>query len=172
MPDFNTVIIAGRLTQEPDCRYTTNGTAITEINLAVNRRAGEKNETLFISCVCFGKTAENVRRYMQKGSSILISGFLRQESWTTRDGAKRSTIKVVCDTVQFLDRRPDNPPVNPPPYRNCAPTPEQPDLPQQTPQIGHRYTRADIPPEMNPAPAQEDPHVENVENVNVDDIPF
>ena len=168
MPDFNTVIIAGRLTQEPDCRYTSNGTAITEINLAVNRRAGEKTETLFISCVCFGKTAENVARYMQKGSSMLISGFLRQESWTTRDGAKRSTIKVICDTVQFLDRRPDNPSQG----AYTPPPPTQPDLPQQTPQIGHRYSRADIPPEMHPQPAQQDPHVENVENVNVDDIPF
>jgi single-strand DNA-binding protein len=164
MPDFNTVILAGRLSQEPESRYTTSGTPITEFSIAVNRKSSEKTETLFASCICFGKTAENVARYMQKGSSILISGFLRQESWTTRDGAKRSTIKVVCDTVQFLDRRPAGNDA-PPPVSAPAPAPG-----------GHKYPASDIPQNMyqrppSPQPTN-DPHYENIDNVNVDDIPF
>lgn len=164
MPDFNTVILAGRLSQEPETRYTTSGTPITEFAIAVNRKSAEKTETLFASCVAFGKTAENIARYIQKGSSVLVSGFLRQESWTTRDGAKRSTIKVVCDTVQFLDRRPVGNDA-PPPVSTPAPTPG-----------GHKYPASDIPPTMYqrnpPQPPASDPHYENVDNVNVDDIPF
>ena len=164
MPDFNTVILAGRLSQEPESRYTTSGTPITEFSMAVNRKSAEKTETLFVSCVAFGKTAENIARYIQKGSSVLVSGFLRQESWTTRDGAKRSTIKVVCDTVQFLDRRPAGNDA-PPPVSTPAPAPG-----------GHKYPASDIPPTMyqrNPSPPPaSDPHYENVDNVNVDDIPF
>lgn len=168
MPDFNTVILAGRLSQEPESRYTTSGTPITEFSIAVNRKSAEKTETLFASCVAFGKTAENIARYIQKGSSVLVSGFLRQESWTARDGSKRSTIKVVCDTVQFLDRRPAG---------NDAPPPVSTPAPAPAPDYGgHKYPHSDIPQTMyqrppSPPPAS-DPHYENVDNVNVDDIPF
>lgn len=166
MADFNICILAGRLTDEPETRYTTSGTACTEFSIAVNRKSGERQETLFIGCVTWGKLAENVGRYLTKGAGVLVRGSLRQESWTTRDGAKRSTIKLICDEVQFTDRRPAANDAPPPPPPAPAPAPG-----------GHKFPKSDIPPTMYqrpPAtpPIPPDPHIENIENVNTDDIPF
>ena len=105
MPDFNLTIIIGRLTSEPELRYTPNGTACTEFSVAVNRKSGDRQDTLYLGCVAWNKLAENISRYMQKGAAILVRGYLRQESWQNRDGQKRTTIKLICDEVQFLDRR-------------------------------------------------------------------
>ena len=169
MPDFNLTIIIGRLTSEPELRYTPNGTACTEFSVAVNRKSGDRQDTLYLGCVAWNKLAENISRYMQKGAAILVRGYLRQESWQNRDGQKRTTIKLICDEVQFLDRRPaanDAPP--PPPAPAPAPT--------------NRHSRSEIPdsvyqhagqkPPQPPAQPAADPHVEEADNINVDDIPF
>lgn len=163
MADFNLTVLIGRLTDEPALRYTTNGTPCAEFSVAVNRKSGgDRQETLFLGCVAWGKTAENISRYLQKGASCLVRGFLRQESWQGRDGVKRSTIKLICEEVQFLERR-----------QQDAPS-AQPAAPPPSSASGHRYSRADIPESMNPAPPSQppsapDPHIEDV---NVDDIPF
>jgi single-strand DNA-binding protein len=170
MPDYNMVILMGRLSSDPELRYTPNGTACTDFSIAVNRRLGQdRQETMFLGCVAFGKLAETISRFLQKGASVFVKGYLRQENWQTREGQKRSTIRLVCDEFHFLDRKgqQDNPPPEPapPPTFDRAP--------------GHRYTRSDIPESMNPAPPQtpapaaaSDPHFEDVQNVPQDDIPF
>ena len=116
MPDFNEIILAGRLTADPELRYTKNGSPVAEYTLAVNRKYGDNEEILFIGCTTFGKPAEAVSRYLQKGSAVLVSGYLRQENWTTKAGEKRTNYKVVTDSINFLSapKKADNPPENAP----------------------------------------------------------
>jgi len=130
MADFNQTILAGRLTADPELRHTQGGSAVAEYTLAVNRKFGNNDEVLFISCITFGKQAETVSRYLQKGSSVLLSGYLRQESWTTKAREKRSAIKVVTDTISFLEK-PQNAEK---PAENATPS-----------YNGHKYPPSDVP---------------------------
>ena len=106
MASFNTVILVGNLTRDPELRYTSNGKAIAKIGLAVNRtwtnEAGEKKEEVtFVDVDTFGRTAENVGQYMRKGSPILIEGRLRLDQWDDKQtGQKRTKLGVVADTVR------------------------------------------------------------------------
>ncbi|HNQ74647.1 MAG TPA: single-stranded DNA-binding protein [Verrucomicrobiota bacterium] len=108
MASFNKVILVGNLTRDPDLRYTPKGTAIAKIGLAVNRvwtnEAGErKEEVTFVDVDIFGRTAENVGKYMRKGRPILIEGRLRLDQWDDKQtGQKKSRLGVVAETVQFL----------------------------------------------------------------------
>jgi single-strand DNA-binding protein len=108
MANFNKVILMGNLTRDPELRYTSKGTAIAKIGLAVNRvwtsESGEKREeATFVDVDVFGRTAENVGQYMRKGSPILIEGRLRLDQWDDKQtGQKRSKLGVVAETVQFL----------------------------------------------------------------------
>lgn len=108
MASFNKVIIVGRLSRDPELRHTPKGTAICKVGLAVNRvwtnEAGEKKEDVtFVDIDIFGKTAENVAQYMRKGSSMLVEGRLKTDSWDDKQtGQKRSKLGVVAESVQFL----------------------------------------------------------------------
>jgi len=106
--NINRVILTGNLTRSPELRATPSGSSVCDIGLAVNDRAkvnGEWTDRVnFFTVVVFGKTAENCAMYLGKGSAIALDGRLRYESWE-KDGAKRSTVKVVADTVQFLGAR-------------------------------------------------------------------
>ncbi len=108
MASFNKVILVGNLTRDPDLRYTPKGTAIAKIGVAVNRvwtsDAGErKEEVTFVDVDVFGRTAENVGKYMRKGRPILIEGRLRLDQWDDKQtGQKKSKLGVVAETVQFL----------------------------------------------------------------------
>jgi single-strand DNA-binding protein len=111
MTDFNTVVLAGRLTREVETRFTNKGTQITNFSLCVNRRytiEGERREDpMFIDCAAFGKLAEIVAEYLSKGSPVLISGRLEWRQWETPEGQKRSKHSVICERVEFLGRRED-----------------------------------------------------------------
>jgi single-strand DNA-binding protein len=108
MASFNKVILVGNLTRDPELRYTSKGTAIAKIGLAVNRvwtnEAGEKKEEVtFVDVDIFGRTAENVGQYMRKGRPILVEGRLRLDQWDDKQtGQKKSRLGVVAETVQFL----------------------------------------------------------------------
>jgi single-strand DNA-binding protein len=106
MANYNKVILVGNLTRDPEIKYTAGGTAVTTIGLAVNHkyRQGEemKEEALFIDVVVFGKQAENVSQYLQKGRSILVDGRLQYRKWEAQDGQTRTKHQVVADTIQFL----------------------------------------------------------------------
>ena len=102
---MNKVILIGRLTKDPELKYTPGtGTAVTTLTLAVdnyNSKSGEKTAD-FIPVVIWGKQAENTAQYMSKGSQIAISGRISVRSYDAKDGTKRYVTEVVADNVEFL----------------------------------------------------------------------
>ena len=103
---LNSITLIGRMTRDPELRYTTNGTAVGRFSLAVNRRFN-REETDFIDCVCWKGLAENVANYTGKGTLVAVHGSIVTGSFETQDGQKRKTFEVNCDQVVFLDRKKD-----------------------------------------------------------------
>lgn len=111
MASLNKLFLLGNLTRDPQLKYLPSQTAVVEFGLAVNRRfklangdAGE--EVTFVDCVAFGKTAEVINQYLTKGKPILIEGRLKFESWEDkRTGDKRSKLKVIVESFQFIASR-------------------------------------------------------------------
>lgn len=106
---MNKVILMGRLTHDPDIRYSQgeNATAVARYTLAVNRsfkREGEPDAD-FINCVAFGRAAEFAEKYFKKGSRILISGRIQTGSYTDRDGRKVYTTDVIVETQEFTESK-------------------------------------------------------------------
>ena len=103
---LNKVILIGRLTRDPELRYTPNtGTAVASFTLAVNRFGGKQEETDFIDIVVWSKQAENCAQYLQKGSLAAVDGRLQIRSYETKEGQKRRVAEVVAQSVQFLSGR-------------------------------------------------------------------
>src|SRR5581483_8634273 len=107
MASFNRVILVGNLTRDPELRYIPSGTAVTEIGLAVNdRRKGANgewiDETTFVDVTLWGRQAEVATEYLSKGSSVLIEGRLKLDSWQDKEGQKRSKLRVVGERMQML----------------------------------------------------------------------
>lgn len=110
MASYNRVILMGNLTRDPEIRYTSGGTAVTDIGLAVNdRRKGADgqwvDETTFVDVTLWGRTAEVAGEYLSKGSAILVEGRLKLDTWQTNDGQKRSKLHVVCERMQMVGPR-------------------------------------------------------------------
>lgn len=110
MANLNRVVIIGRLTRDPELRFTPSGIPVAKFGVAVNRRRtnsdGEKVEdTSFFNVVVWRKLAELCADYLSKGRTVAIDGRLQSRSWETQDGQKRSTVEIVADNVQFLDRK-------------------------------------------------------------------
>ncbi len=107
MTGFNRVILLGNCVRDPELRYTPSGTAVTDFRLAVNRYFGSgenrKQETLFIDVQAWGKSAETLSRYLQKGNAILVEGRLVLDQWEA-NGERRSKIRVVAENFQFMPR--------------------------------------------------------------------
>lgn len=109
MASYNRVVLVGNLTRDPELRYISSGTAVTEIGLAVNDRrknqAGEwVDETQFIDITLWARTAEVASEYLSKGSSVLIEGRLKLDRWE-KDGQKFSKLRVVGEKMQMLGGR-------------------------------------------------------------------
>ncbi len=109
MASFNKVILLGNVTRDPELRYISSGTAVTDIGLAVNDRRknaqGEwVEETTFVDVTLWGRTAEVAGEYVSKGSPLLIEGRLKLDQWE-KDGKKNSKLRVVCDRMQLLGSR-------------------------------------------------------------------
>ena len=108
MSDLNRVMLVGRLTRDPEVRYTGGGMPIVNLGLAVNTRkkdaaSGQWTEVgNFFDVVLFGDRFEKLAQYMEKGRRIGVDGSLRWSSWET-DGQKRSKVEIVGDNIQFLD---------------------------------------------------------------------
>ena len=107
MASLNKVFLIGNLTKDPELRYTPNGTAVTNLRIAVNRRfkdrSGElKEDTCFITVTAWDKQAEICNQYLQKGKPVFVEGILQSRSWETTDGQKRSTIDIRAERIQFL----------------------------------------------------------------------
>lgn len=106
MRGFNKVVLMGNLTRDPELRTTPNGQTVCSFSLAVNRTwknaNGEQQEAVdYIDCNIWGKPAEIIDQYMNKGSGILVSGRLQQRSWE-QDGQKRSKVEVVVEDFNFV----------------------------------------------------------------------
>ena len=106
---MNKVIISGRLTRDPETRYSQSEEpiAVTRIGVAVNRRFKRDGEpdVDFINCVSFGKTAEFINKYFTKGMMIGIVGTLRTNSWTDNNGQKRTSVDVQIEEAEFLESK-------------------------------------------------------------------
>ena len=109
MASYNRVILVGNLTRDPELRYIPSGTAVTEIGMAISDRRKDQSgnwieETTFIDVTLWARTAEVVCEYLSKGSSVLIEGRLKFETWE-KDGQKRSKLKVIGERMQMLGGR-------------------------------------------------------------------
>jgi single-strand DNA-binding protein len=104
---LNRVVLIGRLTADPELRYTPSGVPVANFRIAVDRTfknaAGER-ETDFINIVAWRQSAEFAANYLGKGRLVAVDGRLQIRQWTTNDGQKRSTAEVVADSLQGLDR--------------------------------------------------------------------
>lgn len=103
---MNSVALIGRLTRDPEVRYTNDGLAVASFSIAIDRppkRDGTK-ETDFPHIICFGKTAENVCKYLAKGRLVGVSGRLQTGDYVNRAGMKVFTTDVVADRVEFLEK--------------------------------------------------------------------
>ena len=102
---MNKCILVGRLTRDPEVRYTQTGKVVASFTLAVDRpvAAGHDKEADFIPIVVWGKVAEIVGNNLTKGRKVLVDGRLQIRSFTGKDGQKRWTTEVIAQTVEFLD---------------------------------------------------------------------
>ena len=106
---LNHITIMGRLTRDPELRYTQSQTPVASFTLAVDRdfgnRDGGEKQTDFIDCVAWRSTAEFVNKNFQKGSMAVVSGRLQIRDWTDREGGKRRSAEVVVDNIYFGESR-------------------------------------------------------------------
>lgn len=114
LPNLNLVLLTGRVTMDPDLRYTPKGTAVLQFRVAVNRRypdraTGEwKEATSYFTVITWSQQAERLGERMKKGSAVMIEGDLRSRSWEDKEGRKHSVVEVQARRVQLLDRFTDD----------------------------------------------------------------
>ena len=102
---MNRTCLIGRLTAKPELKYTGSNKPFTRFTIAV-KRIGQKDQSDFINCIAWNKSAENLVYYMNKGSRISVEGRIQTGSYTAQDGKKRYTFDVVADNIQFLESKP------------------------------------------------------------------
>ena len=107
---LNRALLVGRLTRDPELRRTGNGTAVTSFTLAVDRNFSTRDgqEADFISCVCWGKIAENTERYCSKGSMVSVDGRIQTRNYENNQGQKVYVTEVIADSVQFIQTNRNN----------------------------------------------------------------
>ncbi len=106
MASYNKVLLMGNLTRDPETRYLPSGMAVSEFGLAVNDRVKKGDEWVdratFVDITVFGRQAETAGEYLKKGSPAFVEGRLQLDSWESKEGEKRSKLKVVAENVKFL----------------------------------------------------------------------
>ena len=101
----NNITVLGNITRDPELRFTPSGTAVANFGLAVNRNVQNKNsgewetQVDFFNVTAWYKLAENCAESLSKGDRVLVSGRLSQDSWESKDGQKRSTVKIIANVV-------------------------------------------------------------------------
>ena len=106
--NLNKVFLIGRLTKDPELKYTQKGTAVVDIRVATNRtfttEGGEKkDEPCFVDVTLWARQAEVCAEYLAKGAPLFVEGRLEHSAWETEKGEKRSKIRIICEHFQFLD---------------------------------------------------------------------
>lgn len=104
---MNKVILIGRLVKDPELRYTTSNIPVVQFTLAVNRNYSKTQERQadFISCVAWRNLAENLAKFMKKGSQIAIEGQIQVRNFEDNGGVKRYVTEVICDNIHFLESK-------------------------------------------------------------------
>lgn len=110
MANFNKTILLGRLVGDPETKQLQSGTTVAEFTLASSEKftvkGEQREETLFIDCEVFGKSADIISQYLRKGSSVLVEGKLRLQKWESKEGGTRSKISLKVENFQFTDPPP------------------------------------------------------------------
>ena len=106
---LNRIDLMGRLTRDPELRYTKGELPVASFTLAVDRDFGEK-QTDFIDCVAWKHTAEFVSKYFKKGNMAVVSGRLQMRDWEAKDGSKRRTAEVNVESVYFCEKKSEEKP--------------------------------------------------------------
>ena len=106
---FNLVVLTGRLTADPELKYTPNNIPVTSFSIAVSRpyKSGEESQADFINIVAWRQRAEFITKYFSKGSMIGIEGSIQTRRYTDKDGKKRTAFEVVANNVQFVESKRD-----------------------------------------------------------------
>ena len=175
MANYNRIILVGNLTRDPQLKFLPSQMPVVEFGLAVNHKwrskTGEdREEVLFIDCSCFGRGAEVINQYCQKGKQLLVEGRLKLDTWEDKQGGgKRSKHTVVVDNFQLMGGRQDAgggataPPYDPTAAEQSRPTrPPMNRPPQQRPPAAAATQEA--------APAE--PPFGEEQQFSEDDIPF
>lgn len=111
MANFNKVILLGNLTRDPELRVTPKGTSVCQFGMAVNRvyRTGDsgetQEETTFVDLEAWGRQAEVISKYVSKGNPLFVEGRLKFDSWESKEGEKRSKLKVIVENMQLMGGR-------------------------------------------------------------------
>lgn len=105
--NLNKMLFAGNLTRDPQLSYTPNQTAVVDFGMASNRKwkgqdGQEHEEACFVDCRMFGKRAEVIANYLDKGSPLFVEGRLTFDSWEAQDGSKRSKHRITVENFQFI----------------------------------------------------------------------
>lgn len=110
MASLNKVFLIGNLTRDPELRYTPSGIAVADLRIAVSQRFvnrstnEQRNEVVFADVTVWGKQAEACGEYLSKGTSLFVEGRLQLDTWESKDGQRRSRLRVVAQRVQFIGR--------------------------------------------------------------------
>lgn len=103
---INQVVLIGRLTRDPELRYTQSGIAVTHFTIAVDRISSDENKkTDFIDIVAWRGLAETCAEHLSKGRLVAVTGRLEVETYETKDGQRRRSARVVAEQVRFLDSK-------------------------------------------------------------------
>jgi single-strand DNA-binding protein len=104
---MNKVLMMGRLTRDPEVRYSNEGNAVSKFNLAVDRRYKREGQpdADFFNCVAFGKTAEFTEKYLKKGTKVVLEGELQNNNYTNKDGQKVYGMQIVVNSLEFAESK-------------------------------------------------------------------
>ena len=102
MASFNKIVVCGYLGRDVETRYMPDGTAVASFSVATTEKRKNEEHTIWFKIAVFGRSAEACGNYLSKGSQVFVSGRLRQESYTDRDGNQRTSLAIAADDVQFL----------------------------------------------------------------------
>lgn len=110
MASYNKVLLMGNLTRDVQLKSTSGGQSVAEIGLALNRKyktkdGQDREEVTYVDCECWGPRAEVIAKYFSKGKPIFIEGRLKLDQWESKEGEKRSKIRVVIENFQFVGSR-------------------------------------------------------------------
>lgn len=107
---LNKVIVMGRLTRDPELRYTQTNTPVASFSLACDRdySSGERKQTDFLDCVAWSHTAEFIKKYFGKGRAAVVEGRLQIRNWEDDAGSKRKAAEIVVNSIYFADSKPES----------------------------------------------------------------